>query len=317
MTYPKGFTQLEILKYVIIYSYSIGIPYILFSDFIEKKIEIRLRWLEKPVKRFFVTIAFKTGFAFVLVLLIHYFFFFRIRGENLTDIYEKTLNAFFYAVFFVGLSIFTSNTIVFLKNWKQAAVNEEKLKREILNVEFEALKNQVNPHFLFNNLTALSSLLYKDQDKAVRFINQLSEIYRYVLEYGKNEVVSLETEKKLLNNFIYLYGIRYENGLKININIPEERNKFIVPMSLQILLENAIKHNTLSEEQPLEIKITLEDNYISVWNNFQPKTSVQHSGKLGLNNIKSRYRYLTNKEVIIEKTNEHFKVKVPVLNKKP
>lgn len=289
----------------------------LVSELIELYLEKRIRWLDQPLKRFILTALLEISWALLLVLLIHYLFFFKIRGDEIEVIYERTINAIIYATFFITLSVLTKNTIIFLRNWRQSAINEEKLKREILTVEFEALKNQVNPHFLFNNLTALTSLVYKDQDKAAMFINQLAEVYRYILEFGSDEVVSLEVEKKLLENFFYLYNIRYEDGLILNIDIPNLDNKYVIPMALQILLENAIKHNTFSTEKPLSIIIKTEGNYISVWNNLQLKSSVQHSGKLGLKNIQSRYKYFTNKEVIIKKTEEYFLVKIPVLNKKP
>jgi len=317
MTFPKGIFQLDILSYVAVYAYSIGIPYMLGSEIIESKLEKRIRWLEKPLKRFLVTALLETAWAIILILLIHYFFFFRIRGDNLPILYERTLSAFFYATFFIVLSIMTKNTAVFLRNWKQSAVNEEKLKREILTAEYEALKNQVNPHFLFNNLTALSSLVYKDQDKAARFINQLADVYRYILEYGNDEVVTLEAEKKLLDNLVYLYKIRYGNGLTTQIEIPGWENRYIIPMALQILFENAVKHNSFSPEEPLNIKIRHEGGYILVKNNLQPKTTVKHSGKLGLKNIQLRYKYLTDKEIFIKKTATYFQVKIPVLNKKP
>lgn len=317
MSYPEGIFQPDILLYMTIYSYSIGIPFMAVSNIIEKKLNKRIRWLDKPNKRFLINVLLEILLTFILIAIIHYIFLYKIRGDELEIIFERTINAIIYASTFIIIGIVIKNTTFFLKNWRQAAVNEEKLKREILTVEYEALKNQVNPHFLFNNLTALSSLVYKNPDNAAKFVNQLAEVYRYILEHGKDEVVALDTEKKLLDNFIYLYYIRYEKGLVTEINIPEGENKYIVPMALQILLENAIKHNTLSPDNPLTIGVNFENDYIIVWNNLQLKTTVQHSGKMGLNNIRLRYKYLTDKKVIVEKTEKYFLVKIPVLNKKP
>jgi two-component system, LytTR family, sensor kinase len=317
LSYPQGLFSRDILIYAIVYSYSFGLPFIVVDEFIMRFLDKKISWMLHPLQRFTINALLEVGWALILIVIVHYFFLYKIRGAGITEIYEKTINAVIYGTFFIVGSIVVKNTIFFFRNWKQAAVNEEKLKREIQLVEFEALKSQVNPHFLFNNLTALTSLVYKDQDKAARFINQLAEVYRYILEFGKEEVVSLSAEKKLLNNFIYLYSIRYEDGLKINVDIPDEGNRYIIPMAIQILLENAIKHNTLSPEKPLNVVIKLEGDYISVLNNLQPKTALQPSNKLGLKNIQSRYKYLTEKEVFIEKTDKHFLVRIPVLNRRP
>jgi two-component system LytT family sensor kinase len=317
MSYPEGIFKADVLTYVLIYSYTIGIPFMLVSTIIELQLEKRIRWLKKPLKRFVITALLEMTWAFLLILIIHYIFFFRIRGDNMPEIYERTIIAFIYATIFIVLGVMIQNSIFFFKNWKQAAVNEEILKREILLVEFEVLKNQINPHFLFNNLTALTSLLYKDQDKAALFIDQLANVFRYILEFREKEVVDLATEKKLLNTVAFLYRIRYDKSFQLNIYLPEEKNRYVIPMVLQILLENAIKHNKLSPKKPLKVEIKQEGNYINIKNNLQPKTVIQHPNKLGLQNIQSRYKYLSDKKVSIEKTEKYFNVKIPVLNKKP
>ena len=317
MSYPKGFLSIDIITYVIIYSYSLGIPFMIVAYFINWYLDKNIGWLKNPLKRFILNALLEVGWALILILIVHYFFLYKIRGAEMQEIYEKTINAIIYATFFIVVSIVAKNTLFFFRSWKQAAVNEEKLKREILLVEFEALKSQVNPHFLFNNLTALTSLVYKDQDKAALFIDQLANVFRYTLEFSEKEVVDLATEKKLLNTVAFLYRIRYDESLQLNIDLPEEKNRYVIPMALQMLLENAIKHNKLSTKNPLKVEIKQEGNYIFVKNNLQPKTTIQHSNKLGLNNIQSRYKYLSDKEVSIEKTEKYFHVKIPVLNKKP
>ena len=217
-------------------------------------------------------------------------------------------------VIFIFGGIILVNSSHFFKSWKEAAVNEEILKREKLAIEYEALKNQVNPHFLFNSLTALSSLVYKDQEKAVAFIREFSNVFRYVLESREKEVVDFSTEKKLLGSVSYMNHIRYEDSLQIEINLPDATDKFIIPMALQMLLENAIKHNSISVYRPLKIVIMEEDGYVIVKNNLQPKKSEIVSNKIGLENIKSRYKYLSDKEVVVENSNDTFIVKIPVLS---
>jgi LytS/YehU family sensor histidine kinase len=219
-----------------------------------------------------------------------------------------------YLIILTISGILIINSFHFFRSWKQAAVNEEKLKREKLAIEYEALKNQVNPHFLFNSLSALSSLVYKDQERAVAFIREFSNVFRYVLESREKEIVDFASEKKLLESVSFMNQIRYENSLQIEINLSDATDKYIIPMALQMLLENAIKHNSISVSKPLKVEIMEENGYVVVKNNLQPKKSEIVSNKIGLENIKSRYKYLSDKGVLVEKSNEEFVVKIPVLS---
>jgi LytS/YehU family sensor histidine kinase len=237
-----------------------------------------------------------------------------IQKQEINILISKTSEGLKYLIILTIAGILIINSYHFFRSWKQAAVNEEKLKREKLAIEYEALKNQVNPHFLFNSLTALSSLVYKDQEKAVSFIRELSNVFRYVLESRGKELVDFATEKKLLESVSYMNQIRYENSLQIKVNLSDATDKYIIPMALQMLLENAIKHNSISVNKPLKVNIMEEDGYVVVKNNLQPKKSEIVSNKIGLENIKSRYKYLSDKDVLIEKSNEEFIVKIPVLS---
>jgi LytS/YehU family sensor histidine kinase len=158
--------------------------------------------------------------------------------------------------------------------------------------------------------------VYKDQEKAVAFIHEFSNVFRYVLESRDVEIVDFLTEKKLLASVSYMNHIRYEDSLTIKINLPDATDKYIIPMALQMLIENAIKHNIISAAKPLKIEITEEDGFVVVKNNLQLKQTGIVSNKIGLENIKSRYKYLSDKEVYIEKTDDTFVVKIPVLIKK-
>jgi LytS/YehU family sensor histidine kinase len=206
-----------------------------------------------------------------------------------------------------------------LLSWRQAAINAEKLKTESIASRYESLKNQVNPHFLFNSLNALSNLVYEDQELAIKFIRKLSEVYRYVLDTRNQEVVKLSDELAFLDSYIFLQKIRYEDNLKININLPRHTEAMIPPLSLQMLVENAIKHNIVSEDEPLHIDLFMEDDdYIVVRNNLQKKNigEVPPGGAspgIGLANIKSRYETLTQKAVEVGSTPHDFLVKIPVL----
>jgi len=205
----------------------------------------------------------------------------------------------------------------YFKAWRASVRNEEKLKREALSMQYEALKNQVNPHFLFNSLNVLTSLVETDTKKSVKFIKQLSEVYRYVLEHKDKELVSIETEMKFVESYIFLQKIRYGNSLKYSKDpgigkLPDHCK--VIPLSIQILVENAIKHNVISEEEPLTIEIALEDNdLLVIRNNLQKRTAVSDSGNIGLNNLRSRYGYLSDKGFEVLEGDGYFIVRLPVL----
>jgi two-component system LytT family sensor kinase len=314
LAYPQGFLSVSTMLFVLVYSLAIGIPCMKSFEYIEWKLEKHISWLKKPALRLILTALLETINSILILTIVNYLIFIVIQRQNIEILYSKTYEGLKYLVGFVILSIILINLSHFFKSWKQATVNEEKLKREKLSIEYEALKNQVNPHFLFNSLTALSSLVYKDREKAVKFIQEFSNVFRYVLESRDKEVVDFATEKKLLESVSYLYRIRYEDSLQINISIPDTSDKYIIPMALQMLLENSIKHNTISAGSPLVVEIMEENDYVVVKNNLQPKKTEIVTSKIGLENIKSRYKYFSDKEVLVEVSDESFIVKIPVLS---
>lgn len=313
ISYPEGFRSLSLINFVVLYSLSIGILFISIATLINNKLEKSIPWLKYPLKRFIISLLFEVIAGTIVLIVVNIIFFMLIKGQNFNEIYSRVTTGFIYLVSFVLFGIIAKNSVFFFKNWKQSAINEEILKREKLSVEYEVLKNQVNPHFLFNNLTALSSLVYKDQNKASAFIQQFANVFRYILEFRSKEIVDLATESKLLNSIAFLYQIRHENDLQINIQLSNSIDKYIIPMALQMLLENAIKHNIISDEKPLIIEIKDDGDFVVVKNNLQPKEIIAESNKVGLKNIQLRYKYLSDKDVIIEKTNQFFTVKIPIL----
>jgi LytS/YehU family sensor histidine kinase len=203
----------------------------------------------------------------------------------------------------------------FLLQWKQSAVEAERYQKQSMEATYENLKSQVNPHFLFNSLNALTNLVYEDQDKAAKFIKQLSEVYRYVLDTRDKEVVDLSEELKFLEAYVYLQQIRFGEKLSVNLKVDSVQS-MVAPLAIQMLFENAIKHNEISEENPLTISIYAKDNFIVIENNLQPKSLIgQASSGLGLENIKKRYEFLTEKPVDIIKDDSLFQVKLPLISK--
>ncbi len=205
----------------------------------------------------------------------------------------------------------------FFRNWKESLVQIEHYKTENIRAQLQNLKNQLNPHFLFNNMSVLSSLVYSDQDKAVNFIDQLSKVYRYLLDNRNNELVDLETELNFIHSYIYLLQIRFDKNLQFEMDIPKENMSLLLPpMSLQMLIENAIKHNEVSREQPLLIKIVVEEQKLVVSNNLQKRSVNETSSKTGIQNIKDRYRFFTEKLVEVIESVGLFTVKLPLLTGK-
>jgi hypothetical protein len=207
-------------------------------------------------------------------------------------------------------------TIGFYTRLQKSSVEKQKLKRMNMQSQLEGLKNQVNPHFLFNSLNTLTYLIPENSEKSVHFVQQLSKVYRYILEIRDKKLILLEEELNFLNAYTFLLKERFGKNLHIKIDIPEVHlNDKIIPLSLQILFENAIKHNIISSEKPLFMEVFIENgNKLIVKNNLQKKNQVMNSTKLGLQNIKNRYRFFSEKEVEVIVTQESFIVILPMID---
>lgn len=204
--------------------------------------------------------------------------------------------------------------LYFFINWKRSLVEIEKYKAESYQAQLQNLKTQVNPHFLFNNLSVLSSLVAESQDKAQDFIHQMSNVYRYVLDSDSTELVSLEDELKFINSYCYLLEIRFESAIVFDVSIDDVyKQKYIPPMAMQLLIENAIKHNEVSASFPLKISIYAKHNRLYVENTIQHRTESQESKGIGLKNIRKRYAFFTEEEVQVENTSKLFVVSIPFI----
>jgi two-component system, LytTR family, sensor kinase len=211
----------------------------------------------------------------------------------------------------INLGFFTSH---FIDRWRKSLVLAEKLEKEKSQVQFDNLKNQLNPHFLFNALTSLNSLIFEDQVLASQFLQQLSKVYRYVLQNKDKTMVTLDTELTFIQHYVSLLQTRFRDFLTIDFKVPEDaRSRAIVPVTLQILIENALKHNIVDKAKPLSIQIRVDNGYLEVSNNLQEKKMVETSNQQGLENLKTLYRFLTDKPMIIEKSATQFIVKVPLI----
>lgn len=218
-----------------------------------------------------------------------------------------------YAIFTMGVNL-GFFTVYFISRWKESIIRAERLEKEKSQVQFDNLKNQLNPHFLFNALTSLNSLIFENQQLASAFLQQLSKVYRYVLQNKHKNFVLLSTELDFISHYVMLLETRFQGALKINFKVNDEaREKAIVPVTLQVLIENAIKHNIVDKDKKLTIDVLTVGDYLIVSNNLQVRKTVETSNKQGLENLRSLYRFLTDKPVIIEPTADRFYVKIPLI----
>ena len=270
-------------------------------------------WDNNPVRRFFAQALVDVSLSILIITFFRIMHVYLNWGSNYINVIEEFVNlivvAIFTLIFVIGdLSYFLVN------RWRVSLAELESFKKENLAFEFGMLKTQINPHFLFNSLNTLSGLVHTNADTASEFIRQLSRLYRNLLKEKEN-VHELEKELELLKSYTYLVGLRFSNNLYINLDIkPEHLNFKIAPMSLQMLIENAIKHNIISAKKPLNIEInSLADNRIEVVNNLQPKLEKEESTEIGLKNIKKRYEFLTHRAVDIIQNETEFRVIIPLI----
>ena len=270
------------------------------------------------------------GFLGSFMLSISAIFLLRIFEEVIVD--GETFSAFFqnealvnYLVaiiitFFVTLAF---HAFFFYKAYQENKVKEQKIIAGTASAKFESLKNQIDPHFLFNSLNVLSSLIEENPENAQRFTTSLSKIYRYVLEQKDKELVSVEEELAFAKTYMNLLKMRFENSLFYELPKKEDwiassltmTEAKVVPLSLQLLLENTVKHNVVSEQRPLHIRIFIEGDYLAIQNDYQKKEVLQDRRGVGLQNIINRYGIITNRKVLIEQNEQTFTVKIPVLTK--
>jgi two-component system, LytTR family, sensor kinase len=212
------------------------------------------------------------------------------------------------------IGLLLAGVILLVLLWQDALRREQKLREENLVFQNETLKNQVNPHFLFNSLNTLSSLVGTQPEIAERFISKLSSIYRYIIENSPKDKVALADELAFIKDYFDLHKIRDEEKIELIINITDADQFEILPVSLQVLIENAIKHNKATREEPLKISIYIEEQHIVVKNNLQKMATGIRSTGIGLKNLAKRAKLITGRHLVIEETSSYFLVKVPLIS---
>jgi sensor histidine kinase YesM len=204
--------------------------------------------------------------------------------------------------------------IIWFKRNQQSLVKAERLEKENSQIRFETLKSQLNPHFLFNSLNVLSSLIKKDSDKAQNFVDEFSSVYRYTLDVIEKPVVELREEIDFAKSYLFLQKIRFDNAVDMDINVDASKlNYFVPPLAVQTLLENAFKHNKATTDNPLKIKIYNENDLLLVVNNLQPKIKSTDSKGIGLNNLRKRYELLGSQLPQFTVTEKEYVAKIPLI----
>lgn len=299
------------------YTFFIGLGNGFLNDYLDSKFS----WTEETRKRTIAAIVGTLVMNIALVYFCNYLNFIVIQGKNPEKFFNGEMN--FINWFFINFAIMISaigHARGFMAAWKNSTkkeIVEQKLIAKSANAQFESLKNQLDPHFLFNSLNVLDSLIEENPVQAQRFTNSMSKIYRYVLEQKDKELVSVEEEIDFAKTYCELLKTRFEDAVTFDFNISEEDKKgFVVPLSLQLLLENSIKHNFATSSKPLNIKTFTEKGNLIIENNLQTRELPNTSTGVGLANIVSRYNLLTERHVFVEKSEAFFRVKLPILTEK-
>lgn len=252
-----------------------------------------------------------------IVILILWTSVFNYFDVNVNSAESSTLNSklnVFVYFFVMSVLLVISKTIVLSSQSKRDALEKERLKRQSLQNELAALRNQINPHFLFNSLNSLSFLVRKDQKAAVQFIGKLSFLYRYILQSKDQELITVKKELKFLESYIFLISQRYQENFSAKIKIDSSLYQNKIPMlALQLLVENAVKHNEISSDSPLVVNIFNESDWLVVKNNLQPRIGNVESTHTGLSNLNTRFRLYMDKDIIITKDGDYFTVKLPTI----
>lgn len=295
------------------WSYAITFTQWTGAALINYLLDRRIKWIDKPVLRSVLGILVLVVYSAVAFITVKYLMFFLKYGRLPDDQWQFTATSSLSAVLisFIISLIFTA--VGFFKAWKRSNEREQNLKAEMMAYKYESLRNQINPHFLFNSFNVLSDLVYADQAMAVKFINQLSDLFRYVLDSRDKELVPLQDELAFMHSYIYLLKTRFEDKLKLEMDLKTDAGELIVPMTLQMLVENAVKHNEVSEAFPLQISISRSADYLDVENSLRIKKVGDDSKNTGLKNIIQQFSFFTDRPIEISNANGMFRVRVPIL----
>lgn len=314
-----GFNFKDINEFLInfafyqLYAFVLGYTNMYFFDRMN-----RLTWKRKStIKRIILGTVGATVITLIGLFFLRLFTYFVYGGTSVAAFLERErFENYQFGLWITLVIIGVFHVIYFYNRYQQNKLKEQKVIAGTASAKFDALKNQLDPHFLFNSLNVLTSLIEENPNQAQKFTTSLSKVYRYVLEQKSKELITVDEELQFAKTYMSLLKMRFEDSIVFTMperaSNPESK---VVPLSLQLLLENAVKHNMVTSSKPLHIKIYEEEGYLVVENNLQPKQIVKKSSGVGLNNIMQRYKLLTKKKVDINKQANSFAVAIPMLTK--
>lgn len=312
-SYKNTYTFLIEFSFYQLYTFAISLTNSFYFNYMLKRQFVNYEIVKRLLFGILGTTVITLMTIFVLRILISVL----IYGQTIKNFLEVESWAGYSFGLWVTLTIVSVFYIVYFYNrYQKNRIKEQKVIAGTASAKFDALKNQLDPHFLFNSLNVLTSLIEENPDNAQKFTTSLSKVYRYVLEQKSKDLVTVDDELKFARTYMSLLKMRFEDSIIFEIpdkaSNPESQ---VVPLSLQLLLENAVKHNMVTPKKPLQIKIYEDEGFLVVMNNLQLKQIVKKSSGVGLENIKQRYKLLSDKKVIINQRAEDFAVAIPMLTK--
>jgi two-component system LytT family sensor kinase len=297
-----------------LYAFVLGYSNITYFKYLEK-----VKWGEGTrAKRIAIGIVGSTIISIIALFIIRMVTSVFYQGNSFLAYWNnEKIENFYFGIWATTSVLVVFHVIYFYNKYQKTKVKESQIVAKNETAKFESLKNQLDPHFLFNSLNVLTSLIGENPYQAEKFTTKLSKVYRYVLEQKDKDLVPLEEELRFAKSYMQLLQMRFEEAIEFSIpdTISDDELK-IVPLSLQLLLENAVKHNVITSGQPLKIRIYEDNGYLTVENTLNPKSSLEKSTKVGLKNIQQRYELISSNKVSIENDNKLFKVRLPLLTQK-
>jgi len=311
--------KISFSKFIWNTGYSLNLGMALFAngvifEIVEKKC---ISWTRFPVRSVFIALATHIIYSSFVIIVINWLWFVLFAKQTWGQFMTYGWFIFLgeYIILFLITAIIYARS--FFKEWREEVIEGEKLKQEAIALQYQVMQNQVNPHFLFNSLNALGSLIDIDVILAKEFTRELSMFYRELLYFKDKELVPLIEELSFVRKYIYLQKIRFGENFDVQIHLKNENDFEVIPMSIQMMIENAVKHNVISKEKPLNIIIgQTDDSELFIENNLQLKDNVSGCNQIGLKNLIDRYKFLTDKQMIISQSEHFFRVNIPLINLK-
>jgi len=292
---------------------------ILTSLFISSKLfrpflNIPVKQLRKRIGPAFILFLFIILLVSLLIIGLSIYIFYLIMGLDTSNFLNNLFEVEFPgAIKYYFICALVVSSFFFYNTWKEAIAREQQLREQNLKYRYRTLKTQVNPHFLFNSLNTLSEIVYTDAQKADDYIQRLAGIYRFILDHEETDLLPLNEELGFVKQYFSLHKERNNDKIELAICVENADKYRIIPISLQILIENALKHNSVSEEKPLKIDISIVEGYIVISNNIQKRTILNNSPGTGLLNLKERVKLIMDKDMIVSRENDRFTVKLPII----